>query len=166
VFLPREIFPDMLSSTVAAGALPFGKKVTVLALLGVLACLSGAAVETAMSGGYNICQFFNLPWGKNLPHKKVKEFTASWVIMFVIAAVLAVTGLKPLQLVNISVIFGMVIMPFTYWPILRAASDKKLMGKHVNDRSDDVIAWIFLALITIAAIAAIPLMVLTHSGQP
>jgi manganese transport protein len=166
VFLPRQIFPDMLSSTIAAGALPFGRKVTVLALLGVLACLSGAAVETALSGGYNICQFFNLPWGKNLPHKKVKVFTASWVIMFLIAAVLALTGLKPLQLVNISVIFGMVIMPFTYWPILRVASDESIMGKHVNDRADSIIAWIFLALITVAAIAAIPLMVLTHSGQP
>lgn len=41
----------------------------ILALLGTLACLSGAAIETALSGGYNLCQFFNLRWGKNLPPK-------------------------------------------------------------------------------------------------
>ena len=34
-------------------------------MLAALACLAGAAVETALSGGYNVCQFFNLEWGKN-----------------------------------------------------------------------------------------------------
>jgi manganese transport protein len=69
-------------------------------------------------------------------------------------------------LINISIVFGMVVMPFTYYPILRTASDKNVMGKHVNSKSDDVIGAIMLVLIIIAALAAIPLMVLTHSGQP
>jgi hypothetical protein len=40
------------------------------------------------------------------------------------------------------------------------------MGKHANSRADDITGIIFLILITMAAAAAIPLMVLTHSGQP
>lgn len=60
----------------------------------------------------------------------------------------------------------MVIMPFTYYPILRTASDKNIMGKHVNSKFDDVIGVIMLVLITIAALAALPLMVLTHWGRP
>jgi hypothetical protein len=40
------------------------------------------------------------------------------------------------------------------------------MGKHVNSRIDDAVAVFFLTLIVAAAVAAIPLMVLTHSGQP
>jgi hypothetical protein len=40
------------------------------------------------------------------------------------------------------------------------------MGKHVNTRFDTVIGTAFLVLIVIAALAAIPLMVLTHSGTP
>jgi manganese transport protein len=60
----------------------------------------------------------------------------------------------------------MVVMPFTYYPILRTASDKNIMGKHVNGKSDNVIGAIMLVLIILAALAAIPLMVLTHSGQP
>jgi hypothetical protein len=43
-----------------------------------------------------------------------------------------VTGVRPLMLVNVSIIFGMVIMPLTYCPILRTAADPKVMGKHVN----------------------------------
>jgi Mn2+/Fe2+ NRAMP family transporter len=60
----------------------------------------------------------------------------------------------------------MTIMPLTYYPILKAASDKNIMGKHVNDWLDTVLGTVFLVAITIAAIAAIPLMIATHSGQP
>lgn len=57
-------------------------------------------------------------------------------------------------------------MPLIYYPILRVAADKGIMGEHANRRVVNIIAGIFLVLITIAAIAAIPLMLLTHSGQP
>jgi manganese transport protein len=86
--------------------------------------------------------------------------------MFLLALIIALTGVRPLQLVDLSIIFGMVIMPLTYYPILRVAADKKVMGKHVNSKSDTIIGIVFLVLIMAAAIAAIPLMVLTHSGQP
>jgi Mn2+/Fe2+ NRAMP family transporter len=79
---------------------------------------------------------------------------------------IALTGVKPLQLVNISIIFGMVIMPLTYYPILRVAADKNIMGKHVNSSFDSAIGATFLVLIIIAALAAIPLMVITHWGRP
>jgi manganese transport protein len=138
----------------------------IAAVAGCVACLAGAAVETALSGGYNVCQFFNLEWGKNLPAKSVPVFTGTWVAMFILAAVIALTGVRPLQLVNISIVFGMVVMPFTYYPILRTASDKNVMGKHVNSKFDDVIGGIVLVLVVIAALAAIPLMVVTHSGRP
>jgi Mn2+/Fe2+ NRAMP family transporter len=166
VFLPRNIFPETLSSTLLAGTIPFSRKALLLAGAGVIACLGGAAIETALSGAYNLCQFFHLPWGKNLPLRRVKTFTVTWLAMFAIALVLGLSGLRPLQLVNISIIFGMVVLPFTYYPILRIAGDKNVMGKHVNSRSDSIIGGIFLVLITIAAIAALPLMLLTHSGKP
>jgi Mn2+/Fe2+ NRAMP family transporter len=49
--------------------------------------------------------------------------------------------------------------------VLRLADDKKRMGKHVNSPIVRVLGWIYLALIAIAAVAAIPLMVATHMGQ-
>jgi manganese transport protein len=165
IFLPRDIFPQMLSTTVMTGAFPFGPTALVLSLLGMLACLGGAAIETALSGAYNLCQFFNLPWGKNQPAKSVYVFTASWMGMFVLALLIAATGARPLQLVNISIVFGMAIMPLTYYPILRVAADKNIMGKHVNSRMDTIVGIVFLILIAAAAVAAIPLMIVTHAGQ-
>jgi Mn2+/Fe2+ NRAMP family transporter len=166
LFLPRHIFPEQLSSAIAAGAWPYGQKVIVLACLGTLACIGGAAIETALSGAYNLCQFFDWPWGKNLPARSAKMYTATWVGTFLLALVIVLSGVEPLQLVNVSIIFGMAIMPFTYYPILRVAADKKIMGKHVNTRFDTVAGVIFLVLIVLAAAAAVPLMILTHAGKP
>ena len=166
LFLPRHIFPQLLSTTMVAGAFPFGHKALVLALFGAIACIGGAAIETALSGAYNVCQFYNFAWGKNRPAKEVPVFTIGWITMLILALIIVLTGVRALQLVNISIIFGMVVMPLTYYPILRAAADKKLMGKHVNTKFDSVIGIIFLVLIVAAALAAIPLMIVTNSGQP
>jgi Mn2+/Fe2+ NRAMP family transporter len=166
VFLPRGIFPQTLSTTIVAGAFPFAKKALIIALLGALTCLCGAALETALSGAYNICQFFNVSWGNNLRPKSAPVYTAAWIAMLAVACAIALSGARPLTLVNISVVFGMVLMPFTYYPILRVAADKNVMGKHVNGTVNTVVGIIFLVLITIAAAAAIPLMLLTHSGRP
>ena len=166
LFLPRHIFPEQLSSALVAGAWPYGQKVLILAGLGTLACIGGAAIETALSGAYNVCQFFNWPWGKNLPVKSAKIYTLTWISMFFMALLIVLCGIRPLQLVNLSIIFGMAIMPFTYYPILRVAADKKIMGEHVNSRLNTIVGVLFLVLIVIAAIVSIPLMILTHSGQP
>ncbi len=166
VFLPRGIFPDALSSTALPAALPFARKALRLALLGALACITGAAVETALSGGYNLCQFYHLAWGKNLKAKDAPVFTATWMLMLAIACIIAVTGARPLTLVDISIVFGMVVLPFTYYPILRTAGDRNIMGRHANGAVLNAAGWFFLVLITLAALAAIPLMILTHSGRP
>ncbi|MES2220165.1 MAG: divalent metal cation transporter [Acidobacteriota bacterium] len=166
VYLPRSVFPDLLSTAVFAGAFPFAQKALVLALLGTLVCIAGAAVETALSGGYNVCQFYDLTWGKNLPAHSAPIFAAIWIGTFAVAALIVLAGVRPLQLVNFSIVFGMAVMPFTYYPILRVAADKNFMGKHVNSRLDTAIGIGFLVLIILAAIAAFPLMILTHAGRP
>ena len=166
VFLPRGIFPNTLGTAALVGAFPFGQKALIMTLMGMMACIGGAAIETALSGAYNVCQFFDLNWGKDKRAKAVPVYTIAWVGMFFLALVIAVTGVRPLQLVNISIIFGMVILPLTYYPILRVAADKTVMGKHVNSRIDNVFGIGFLILITVAAVAAIPLMFLTHFGKP
>lgn len=166
VFFPQRIYPELLSTTILAGVLPLAKKGLVMALLGVLATLAGAAIETALSGGYNLCQFLGLPWGKTEPPRRVRIFTLTWVAMLLAALLIAISGIRALVLVNVSVIFGMVVLPLTYYPILRVAADKNLMGKHVNSTFDTALGTLFLFLITAAALAAIPLMIVTHSGQP
>ncbi|HVW12092.1 MAG TPA: divalent metal cation transporter, partial [Bryobacteraceae bacterium] len=166
VFAPKGIFPVLLSTTELTAAIPLGRAGLLLALAGTLACLAGAAVETSMAGAYNFCQFFNLPWGKNMPANKVPVFTAVWAGTLAASAIMVVAGAQPMTLVNVSVIFGMALMPLTYYPILRTAKDRGVMGKHANRRIDTVIGGAVLVLIVVAAAAAIPLMIATRSGTP
>ena len=104
--------------------------------------------------------------GKNRKARDVPAFSLSWISVLVIGALLVLSGLDPLKLVNISVVFGMVVMPLTYYPIMRVAMDGGVMKRHVNSRMDTAVGILFLILITMAALAAIPLMILTDSGQP
>jgi Mn2+/Fe2+ NRAMP family transporter len=166
VFFPQHSFPQHLSAAVNAIAAPLGQTGYLFVLLGTLACLAGASVETMLSGGYNVCQFYSLPWGKNRKARDVPVFTLSWMGMLVVAVLLALSGFDPLKLVNISVVFGMVVMPLTYYPIMRVAMDRGIMKRHVNSRMDTAVGILFLVLISLAAFAAIPLMILTDSGQP
>ncbi|HEX5228397.1 MAG TPA: divalent metal cation transporter [Bryobacteraceae bacterium] len=166
VFLPQHRFPQTLSVAVSGIAAPLGRTGYLFVLLGTLACLAGASVETMLSGGYNLCQFYNLPWGKSRRARDVPAFSFAWVGMLVLAVLIALSGFDPLKLVNISVVFGMVVMPLTYYPIMRAAMDRGIMKSHVNSPTDTALGIVFLILITVAAVAAIPLMVLTDSGQP
>jgi manganese transport protein len=166
VYLPQHSFPEQLSTAVSGIATPFGRTGYLLVLFGTLACLAGASVETMLSGAYNVCQFYNRPWGKNQKVRDVPTFSLFWLGMLVVAALLILAGFDPLKLVNISVIFGMAVMPLTYYPIMRVAMDKGTMKRHVNSRADTAIGILFLILITLAALAAIPLMIVTNSGQP
>ncbi|HEX6897521.1 MAG TPA: divalent metal cation transporter [Bryobacteraceae bacterium] len=166
VFFPQRIFPEQLNTAVHGIATPLGKTGYVLVLLGTLACLSGASVETMLSGGYNLCEFYDLPWGKNRKVRDVPVFSLSWMSMLVVAALIALSGFDPLNLVNISVVFGMVVMPLTYYPIMRCAMDGGVMRRHVNSKMDTAMGIFFLILITLAAVAAIPLMIATNSGEP
>jgi Mn2+/Fe2+ NRAMP family transporter len=166
LFLPRAIFPDMLSTAVMPAALVFGPMSLKLALLGVLACVAGATIETGLSGAYNICQFYDFTWGKYLKPAHAPVFTFLWMGMLILAAGLALTGIPPLTLINFSIVFAMVVMPFTYYPILKVSGDPAILGEHANGRLYNIIGWIFFVLITIAAVAAIPLAVLTSGGQP
>jgi manganese transport protein len=113
LFLPQHIFPQLLSTAIMGGSFPYAGKALVLALLGAMACIGGAAIETALSGAYNLCQFYNLEWGKDRSASEAPVFTAGWSLMLAIALIIAVTGARPLMLVNVSIIFGMVVMPLT-----------------------------------------------------
>jgi Mn2+/Fe2+ NRAMP family transporter len=98
--------------------------------------------------------------------REAPVYTVTWIMVFALAGIIAITGIRPLQLVNISVVFSTVVMPFTYYPILKTASDPGIMGKHVNSKANTTLGIIFFLIIVIAAAAMIPLTIATNSGKP
>jgi manganese transport protein len=165
-FLPKEIFPFTLGTAALSAASTMGRTGLLMGLIGMLCCIAGAAVETCLAGAYNVCQFFDLPWGRKRPARETPVFTALWVAIFIVAMGIVLAGVDPLKLVEFSVIFAVVVLPLTYWPILNAAGDRKFMGKHVNSPIIQVAGWVFWGIVTVCAGAALPLMIYTHQGQP
>jgi manganese transport protein len=165
VFQPRGIDPQQLSTTVLAATVPFGRTAYVLALLGIFFAVGGAATETALSAAYNIAQFFDLEWGKRRKPREVPLFTLCWMLAIVLGTAIAMSGVNPVDIVEYSVIFAVVVLPLTYYPILKLAGNREAMGKHVNSPVIQVLGWLYFGLIVIAALAAIPLLVITDMGR-
>jgi manganese transport protein len=158
------IDPHLLGTTALPIGTLLGRHALVLALVGMFFAIAGAAAETALSNAYTVTQFLEKPWGKDRKWRDAPLFHATWLGSIALGLVVSLTGVRPLDVVQYSVIFAVVVLPFSYWPILRVAGDAKLMGKHVNSRFIQWAGWIFLVLIAAAAIAAVPLMILTHNG--
>jgi manganese transport protein len=165
LYLPQGLDPQRLSSTIFGASVPLGRVGFVLALIGIFFAVGGAAVETALATAYNFAQFFRFPWGKRLKPGEVPLFTLCWMGAFVLSLAIASSGANPVEIVEYSVVFAVVVLPLTYYPILRLTDDKNMMGKHVNSPVIRVLGWVYLGLICVAAAAAVPLMIITHMGQ-
>jgi manganese transport protein len=165
LFLPQKIDPQFLGTPALAAEHALGKVGLLLALVGILFAVGGAAIETCFSGAYNTAQFFGWRWGKKERPAAASRFTLAWVIIFALAFLVVMTGYDPVKLRVYSVIFSVVALPLTYLPILLIANDRTYMGSKVNGKLANVLGILYFILILAIAVAAIPLMLITHGGQ-
>jgi len=165
LFLPLSIDPQFLGTPALAAEHALGQVGLLLALVGILFAVGGAAIETSFSGAYNTAQFFGWRWGKKERPAAASRFTLTWVVIFALALLVVMTGYDPVKLTEYSVIFSVVALPLTYLPILLIANDRSYMGSKVNGRLANVLGILYFILIIAIALAAIPLMLITHGGQ-
>jgi len=162
---PASIEPGWPGAAALGAAGTMGRVGLTLGLLGMLFAFGGAAVENALTGAYNLAQFLGWPWGKHRKPARAPRFALAWIVMFLLATVIVLTGASPVQVVEYCIVFGILILPLTYLPLLMAAGDDSLMGKFANGRVSNALGWFFLVLVTLAGLAAVPLMLLTHGGK-
>ena len=71
-----------------------------------------------------------------------------------------------MSVVEYSIVFSVVILPFTYFPVLVIAGDRRVMGEeHVNGWFAEIVGWFYLVVVTLAALLAVPLLIATRGGQ-
>jgi Mn2+/Fe2+ NRAMP family transporter len=165
LFLPLGIDPQFLGTSALGAEEALGQVGLLLALVGILFAVGGAAIETCFSGAYNTAQFFGWRWGKKERPAAASRFTLAWVIIFALAFLVVMTGYDPVKLTEYSVIFSVVALPLTYLPILLIANDRTYMGSKVNGKLANVLGVVYFMVILAIAVAAIPLMLITHGGQ-
>ena len=164
-FAPRQIDPQLPGTAALSAAMAYGQPGLYVALLGLFFAIAGAAIETNLSAAYSIAQFFGWPWGKYRRPRETGRFTLTWLVVFAGATLVVLTGVNPVQVVEYSIVFSVVVLPFSYFPVLMVAGDDRIMGRHANGMLANALGWFYLVLITLAAVAALPLFLLTHQGQ-
>jgi Mn2+/Fe2+ NRAMP family transporter len=165
LFGPANVDPEIPGSAALQAAIPFGKWGLILALLGMFFAVAGAAVETCLANAYSIAQFFGWAWGRHKKPWEAPRFTMTWIILFVAALGIVLTGVDVMTLVEFAVLFSILVLPLTYLPLLLLAGDKNYMREHANGRLAKSLGWFYFAVITIAALAALPLYFLTSGGN-
>jgi manganese transport protein len=165
VLLPAGIQVDSLGQVGLPVAVALGKLGLAIALLGFFAATFGAACETGLSVGYSIAQYFGWQWGKYVRPREAARFHLVLLLSAIIAAAVLLTTVDPVKVTEYSVVFSAVALPLTYFPILVVANDPDYMGARVNGRLANGLGTIFLVLVVVAALAAIPLMIATKAGM-
>jgi manganese transport protein len=165
LFGPTNVNPEIPGSAALQAAIPFGKWGLILALLGMFFAVAGAAVETCMANAYSIAQFFGWIWGRHKKPWEAPRFTITWIVLFLAALGIVLTGVDVMMLVEFAVLFSILVLPLTYLPLLLLSGDKKYMGQYVNGRFAKTLGWLYFAVITIAALAALPLFLVTSGGN-
>jgi manganese transport protein len=164
VFHPLGIQPEFLGTTVLGAQNALGVAGLVLASIGILFAVSGAAIDTCFSGAYTLAQFLGWEWGKYRRASGAPRFTLAWMILLALALVIVATGVDPVIVTEYAVIGSVVALPLTYLPVLLIARDPTYMGDHANGIVGNVLGWLYFGIILVVALAAVPLMLITQGG--
>jgi Mn2+/Fe2+ NRAMP family transporter len=165
VLLPAQIEVTSLSQVVMPVVAAGGKLALAFVVIGIIAATFGAALETTLSSGYTLAQFFGWAWGKFRRPAEAARFHTVMLVVLVACAAVLFTGVDPILVTEYSVVFSAIALPLTYLPILIVANDPGYMGQHVNGRATNILASVYLVIILAASLAAIPLMIVTGAGQ-
>jgi Mn2+/Fe2+ NRAMP family transporter len=165
VLLPASIEVTSLSQIVLPVAEAGGRLALAFVIVGIVAATFGAALETALSSGYTIAQFFGWSWGKFRRPAQAAPFHLVMIVAILVGVGILMTSVDPVAVTELSVVFSAVALPLTYLPILVVANDPEYMGDKVNGRATNALGLVFLVIILAASLAAIPLMIASGAGS-
>jgi len=164
VLQPQGVDPTHLSQTVLPVSLAFGKLGLALAIIGIFACTFGAALETCLSCGYTVAQYFGWQWGKFVKPTQAPRFHVVVLLSLLAGTLLVLTTIDPIQLTEYSIVLAAAALPLTYLPVLLVANDRDYMGDKANSGVSNLLASLYLVLLLVVSVATIPLLIVTKAG--
>jgi Mn2+/Fe2+ NRAMP family transporter len=164
VYQPIGVDVSTLGQATLPAGMAFGKVGLGLVILGVFAATFGAAMETSLSAGYTVAQYFGWSWGKYMRPRQAARFHVVVLVSILLAIAALLTTIDPIQLTEYMLIFSAIVLPLTYVPILVVANDRGYLGEKVNGPFANALGVIYLVIIVVAAVAAVPIMIFTGMG--
>jgi manganese transport protein len=164
VFAPRGISVSHLSQVGIPVSMTLGKVGLAFLLFGMFAAIFAAAIETSLSAGYTVAQFFGWQWGTFVRPKQAARFHLVVIVSMLGAVLLALTTLDPIKITEYSIVLAAAALPLTYFPILVVANDPTYVGEKTNSKALNAVAFVYLVILLVVAVATIPLMIITRGG--
>jgi manganese transport protein len=164
VLFPAGVQVDSLSQVALPGVIALGKLGFAFLILGIFCATFGAALETGLSAGYSVGQYFGWQWGKYVRPREAARFHLVLLLSVLAGAMILLTTVDPIKVTEYSLVFSAVALPLTYFPVLVVANDPDYMGDKVNGRFSNFLGLVYLAILTVVSLAAIPLMFITKAG--
>jgi Mn2+/Fe2+ NRAMP family transporter len=164
LFRPANVSPELPGSIALQTAIPFGKTGLLLGLVGMLIAVAGSAVEVGMTNAYATAQFFGWEWGRHNKPWNAPRFTIGWLATLLLSLLIVLTGVDVMTLVDYAIVLSIIILPLSYFPVMLLADDRSYMGQYANKWLAKGLGWLFFAIVTITAVAAAPLYLLTSGG--
>ncbi|WP_281292155.1 divalent metal cation transporter [Micromonospora olivasterospora] len=165
VFHPEGVTLDSLAQVAHPVVLAFGGVGLAVAALAFFAVTFGAALETGLSAAYAAAQYFGWQWGKWVRPREAARFHSVLLVSVLLGVLMLLTTVDPIQLTEYMLVLSAVVLPLTYLPILIVANDRTYLGDRVNGRLVNLLGSVFLLVIVVASVAAIPLAVATGMGR-
>jgi Mn2+/Fe2+ NRAMP family transporter len=165
VLRPAGITVEDLPQVALPVSVALGRVGLAVVILGIFAATFGAALETALSAGYSVAQFFGWPWGKLVHARDAARFHAVLIGSLIAAALVGMTSVDPVKVTEYSIVLSAAALPLTYLPILVVANDPQFMGERANGRVANALGSVYLVLLFVIAVVAIPLIIITKGGS-
>ncbi len=165
LFHPVGITVGTLSQSALPVSVALGRVGLALVILGFFAATFGAALETLLSCGYTISQYFGWQWGKLVHPREAARFHLLMMAAIAVAVLVGLTGVDPIKVTEYSIVLSAAALPLTYLPILVVANDRDYMGEDANRRLSNLLGSVYLVVLVVVAVATIPLMIATKAGS-
>lgn len=123
-------------------------------------CL-GAALEVVLGVSYNIAQGFGWEWGENKKPVEAARFNLVIIIFLVIAFIIGMSGIDPLQLALLASTVIALFLPLSLSPFLVLMNSPIYLGDKTNKRFTNIAIICILLIAFIVAIVSIPLEIIS-----
>jgi Mn2+/Fe2+ NRAMP family transporter len=157
VFHPRGIEPEQYEQVALLLAEPLGRAGFYLFAGTLMISCLGAALEIGLATAYGFAQGLGWNWGENVRPRDAARFTLSYTIMIVLASLLMVAGVDPLQLTLFSMALTSLTLPIVTFPFLILMNDRDYVGEYGNGWISNTAVIVISLLASVMALVAIPL---------
>ena len=130
--------------------------------IGLLSASLLAAAVLPLTSSYAICEAFGWESGLDRTWAEAPLFNGLYTFVIVLAAiVILLPGLDLIAIMLVSQVVNGVLLPFLLIFMMTIVNDRSIMGRHVNGRLNNILAW---ATITIVISLTVVLLVMTLFG--